>query len=326
MPPLPLYPLRFNPIFKPAIWGGRRLADMFPGAPADGSIGEAWLLSDQGDNVSVVADGPLKGTTLRELMRDRREELLGPSLVHHETFPLLLKVIDARENLSVQVHPNDELAQKLTGVSRGKSEAWVVLHAEPGSRIYAGLKEGIDRAALECAVAAGTVVDCLRSFEPTVGNCIYLPAGTVHALGAGITVFEVQQTSDTTYRLFDWNRVDANTGQPRELHIEQVLACTNFDHVWSWPVYPVDEARISFTHCLVDCEHFSVRRTSRTTVDPLPAFPVCRALIPLTGRLTIRDRNGACGLVTNQIALIPAGEQLILEPQGAVSFLDIRPK
>ena len=151
-------------------------------------------------------------------MRDRREELLGPSLAHHETFPLLLKFIDAREPLSVQVHPNDELAQTLAGVPRGKTEAWVVLHAEPGSRIYAGLKDGVDRPRLGAAIADGTAADCLHSFEPKrAGDCVFLPAGTVHALGGGITIFEVQQTSDTTYRLFDWNRVDAKTGRPREL-------------------------------------------------------------------------------------------------------------
>jgi mannose-6-phosphate isomerase len=145
MTPVPLYPLRFEPIFKSALWGGRRLATLFPGAPAEGPIGEAWVLSDQGDNVSRVAEGPLAGTTLRELMRDRREDLLGSSLAHDDTFPLLLKFIDAREHLSVQVHPDDELAQTLAAVPRGKTEAWVVLHAEPGSRIFAGLKKGVDR-------------------------------------------------------------------------------------------------------------------------------------------------------------------------------------
>lgn len=217
----PLYPLRFEPIFKPAIWGGRRLADMFPGAPAEGPIGEAWVLSDQGDNVSVVADGPLRGTTLRQLMRDRRDELLGPPLAHHDTFPLLLKFIDAAQPLSVQVHPDDELAQRLEGLARGKTEAWIVMHAEPGSRIYAGLKPGVDGGRLERAIATGTTESVLHSFAPRpAGDCVFLPAGTVHALGGGITVFEVQQTSDTTYRLFDWNRVDSKTGRPRELHLK----------------------------------------------------------------------------------------------------------
>src|SRR5581483_9365793 len=171
---------------------------------------------------------PLPGMTLRELLSVGRVELLGPWLARHDRFPLLLKYIDARESLSVQVHPNDELARSIAGAPRGKSEAWVVVHAEPGSRIYAGLNEGVDRARLERAVADGTVVECLHSFEAVVGDCIYLPAGTVHALGAGVTVFEVQQTSDITYRLYDWDRVDAKTGRPRDLHIDTALACVDF--------------------------------------------------------------------------------------------------
>src|SRR5262249_38220928 len=157
--------LRFEPIFKSALWGGRRLAELFPGAPAEGPVAEAWVLSDQGDDVSRVAEGPLAGTTLRELMRERREELLGQPLAHHETFPLLLKFIDARESLSVQVHPDDMLAEALADVPRGKTEAWVVLHAEPGSRIYAGLREGVGRTELERAVAWGHAADCLHSFQ-----------------------------------------------------------------------------------------------------------------------------------------------------------------
>src|SRR5439155_11322600 len=139
----PLYPLRFKPIFKTALWGGRRLAQMFPDAPAEGPISEAWLVSDVDNNVSVVADGPLAGTTLRELMQSRRAEL---GLPHHDTFPLLIKIIDTAQPLSVQVHPNDEQAQRLAGQPRGKTEAWYVLHAEPGAKIYAGFKAGVDRA------------------------------------------------------------------------------------------------------------------------------------------------------------------------------------
>src|SRR5439155_2036239 len=168
--------------------------------------------------------------TLRELMHARRTDLLGAAAARHDTFPLLLKFIDARDSLSVQVHPDDRLAQTLAGVPRGKTEAWVVLHAEPGSRIYAGLKAGVGQRELERAVADGTTADCLHSFEPQAGDCVFLPAGTVHALGGGITVFEVQQTSDTTYRLFDWNRVDAITGRPRDLHIDKALASTRFAH------------------------------------------------------------------------------------------------
>jgi mannose-6-phosphate isomerase len=315
MPPVPLYPLRFKPIFKPAIWGGRRLADMFPGAPAEGPIGEAWVLSDQGDDVSVVADGPLQGTTLRELMRDRREELLGPSLVHHETFPLLLKIIDARENLSVQVHPNDKLAQSLAGVPRGKTEAWVVLHAELGSRIYAGLKEGVDRPRLERAIADGTVADCLHSFEPTVGDCVYLPAGTVHALGGGITVFEVQQTSDTTYRLFDWNRVDKKTGEARQLHISEALECIRYR---GGPVGPtkvwVEDSNFPF----VKSDYFACWWHALLSTEQLRAGQECK--------IAVRFDHGPLQIPNPQPILFPPGNPVRLFAPARVHVMEIRPK
>jgi mannose-6-phosphate isomerase len=314
---VPLYPLRFEPIFKPAIWGGRRLADMFPGAPAEGPIGEAWILSDHGDDVSVVADGPLKGTTLRELMRDRREELLGPSLVHHEAFPLLLKVIDARENLSVQVHPDDSLAKSLAGVPRGKTEAWVVLHAEPGSRIYAGLKEGVDRPRLERAIADGTVADCLHSFEPTVGDCVYLPAGTVHALGGGITIFEVQQTSDTTYRLFDWNRVDAKTGKARDLHIGQALECIDFAR---GPARPgIDVLRRQ-------CPYFSLHviylKNPPCILDRVPNF---RIMLPRRGTALFASGGRSVQAGPYEAVLVPASADLEITGYD-LPFFEIRPK
>jgi mannose-6-phosphate isomerase len=326
MPAPPLYPLRFTPIFKPAIWGGRRLAGMFPDAPAEGPIGEAWVLSDQGDSVSVVADGPLKGTTLRELMRDRREELLGPALVHHETFPLLLKFIDARENLSVQVHPNDEVAQALGCGPRGKTEAWIVLHAESGSRIFAGLKEGVDRPRLERAITDGTVADCLHSFEPNVGDCIYLPAGTVHALGGGITIFEVQQTSDITYRLFDWNRVDAKSGRARDLHVDEALATANFAQ---GPVRPIKQAEgADAGRLLADCPFFALNLAIFRSGVPLETDPKCRAIIPIRGELSLSYQAAEPLQRTNQVALIPAREYVYLmtEDQGSVSYLEIRPK
>jgi mannose-6-phosphate isomerase len=318
----PLYPLRFKPIFKAAIWGGRRLAEMFPHAPAEGPIGEAWLLSDHGDEVSVIADGRLAGTTLRELMRDRREELLGPSLAHYDTFPLLLKIIDARENLSVQVHPDDALAQSLAKVPRGKTEAWVVLHAEPGSRIYAGLKPGVDQSRLEQAIANGTVVDCLHSFEPTVGDCVYLPAGTVHALGAGITIFEVQQTSDTTYRLHDWNRIDAKTGRPRQLHVEEAITCVNFD---SRPIMPVrgkqpTDGDVKF----MQCDYFDIWWTSEPPGECFERTERARVLLCLAGETTLRRGTTGTHFQPFDVVLVPPGKT-IHTSREAVTLLDIWP-
>jgi mannose-6-phosphate isomerase len=318
----PLYPLRFAPIFKSALWGGRRLADMFPGAPAEGPVAEAWVLSDQGDNVSRVTEGPLAGMSLRALMRDRPAELLGPSLAHHDTFPLLLKFIDAREPLSVQVHPDDELAWTLAAVPRGKTEAWVVLHAEPGTRIYAGLKAGVDRRALERAVTDGTTADCLHSFEPAVGDCVFLPAGTVHALGGGITVFEVQQTSDTTYRLFDWNRVDAKTGQPRDLHIEKALASTNFGH---GPITPIRKDLTGENDLkLVQCAYFDIWRTREPPGECIHSSERGRILVFLAGETTLRLGAVETRIRPFDVALVPPGETVHKTTIG-VTFLDIWP-
>jgi mannose-6-phosphate isomerase len=285
------------------------------------------VLSDQGENVSVVADGPLRGTTLRQLMRHRRAELLGPSLAHHDTFPLLLKFIDAAQPLSVQVHPNDDLARTLEGVARGKTEAWIVMRAEPGSRIYAGLKDGIDGGRLERAIANGTTEDVLHSFEPKpAGDCVFLPAGTVHALGGGITIFEVQQTSDTTYRLFDWNRVDGKTGRPRDLHLKQALVCTDFDRGPVGPVTPVSVDGPGKVSRVVASDYFVVRHSALEEPADLGREPGCRILVALRGGGTLRHQGGETPLAPFLPVLVPAAASISVQPDGNVSFLDIRPR
>lgn len=212
-------PLELVPQFASAVWGGRQFAHL-PGAPADVPIAEVWLASDLVHRSTVVAHGPHQGKSIRES--------LG------EQFPLLLKLIDARTALSVQVHPDDERAQQ-RGHVRGKTEAWVVLAADPGSRIFAGLKQGVDATSLARAVDELRIEDVLHSFEPQPGDLVYLPAGTIHALGGGITIFEVQQSCDVTYRLWDW-------GRPREIHVAEALECTRY----SGPVGPLrDEPVIS---------------------------------------------------------------------------------
>jgi mannose-6-phosphate isomerase len=303
----PLYPLRFEPVFKSALWGGRRLAELFPGAPAEGPIAEAWVLSDQGENVSRVAVGPLTGTTLRELMRMRRRELLGDLADRHDTFPLLLKFLDARESLSVQVHPNDELARTLASVPRGKTEAWVVLHAEPDASIYAGLRAAVTRDEFEHALAAGTIEDYLHGFPAKPGDCIFIPAGTVHALGAGVTIFEVQQTSDVTYRLYDWGRVDARTGRPRELHVDAALACIDFDAGPRQPTWPSLEASSPvWVERLVTCPYFELRRISGHRPIVAGGVGRCAILIVIAGRAHVRWQGQAFPLSTGDVLLCPA--------------------
>jgi len=227
--PMPkLYPLRFEPILKRAIWGGRRLESVLGKKLGTGhDFAESWEIVDHGADQSRVSAGSLAGRTLNELIHEMPQEMLGR---HADSgpFPLLLKFLDANRNLSVQVHPNDAQAGLLTPPDLGKTEAWIVLAAEPESVIYAGLKTGIDREALSAAIAAGTTDECLHQIHPKPGDCVFVPAGTVHALAAGVLVAEIQQSSDTTFRLFDWNRLGQD-GQPRPLHIGQALDVIDFD-------------------------------------------------------------------------------------------------
>jgi len=241
MNPRALYPLRFEPIYQYRLWGGRRLANVLSQPlPGDDPIGEAWLLSDRDDFPSKVADGPLKGRTIAQLTKQWPVELLGKLAGRFTRFPLLLKFLDARELLSVQVHPSDQQTDYLPAGERGKTEAWVVLEAGPGSRVYAGLKPTTTADDLRHAIANHTVADQLASFKPKLGDGVFLQSRTVHSLG-DLVVFEVQENSDVTFRLYDWNRVDAKTGQPRTLQIDQAIACLDFAQGALGPVVPLVE-------------------------------------------------------------------------------------
>ncbi len=253
-----LYPLRFRPLFREYIWGGRRLETMLGKSPGDGdTIAESWEVVDHGASQSVVNDGPLAGKTLSELLGEYGPQMLGRHYPQ-ERFPLLFKFLDCNRDLSVQVHPDDEGGAKLDPPDLGKTEAWVILHAEPGAKLYAGLKRGFDRQAFEREINRGATELCLHSFEPAAGDCIFIPAGVVHALGAGLVVAEIQQASDTTFRLFDWNRTGAD-GKPRELHIEQGLDAIDYER---GPVDAVDPVPTSDTTVeqLVSCDKFILNR------------------------------------------------------------------
>jgi mannose-6-phosphate isomerase len=216
----PLYPLTFQPVFKRYLWGGRRLGTVLGKPIGDGDdYAESWEVADHEHGQSIVANGPLAGTALHELVISRGRELLGRH-APQPRFPLLFKFLDCQRDLSLQVHPSDAAAARLDPPDLGKTEAWVILDARPGSRVFAGLKQGCDPASLEGAVRTGRVDQCLHSFEAHPGQCIFIPAGTVHALGAGLLVAEIQQASDTTYRLYDWGRLGPD-GQPRKLHIDR---------------------------------------------------------------------------------------------------------
>jgi mannose-6-phosphate isomerase len=218
------------------VWGGRRLADFLGAALEPGqSYGEAWMVSDHPLHLSVVGAGSLAGHTLRQLLEEKRPELLGQAAAQYDRFPWLIKFLDCQDWLSVQVHPDEQAVKKLSPGEGSKTEAWFVLDAASGSKIYAGLRPGVDEARLRSALKAGTVAECLHCFEPRPGDSVFLPAGTVHAVGGGVLLSEIQQTSDATFRLFDWNRRDKQ-GKARPLHIEQAIASIHWDR---GPVEPL---------------------------------------------------------------------------------------
>jgi mannose-6-phosphate isomerase len=321
-----LYPLRFDPIYQYRIWGGRRLVDgLVAPPPDDGPIGEAWLLSDRGDHASCVGNRPLKGRTIGDLIERFPEQMLGTLARRFRRFPLLLKLLDAREMLSVQVHPTDADTDLLPPGETGKTEGWVVLEADPAGRIFAGLKPGTTADDLRRELAKGTVEERLASFTPEPGDAVFLPAGTVHALGDGVVVFEVQQNSDVTFRLYDWNHVDARTGKPRPLQVEQAMACIDFARGATGPVEPVVEvAEPLLRERLFDCGHFRLWRLRGQSPFPVGAAGAPRVLVCIDGAGEVEHGSAAHVLGKGEAMLLPAvvGECLC-RPQGNVRLIEM---
>lgn len=256
--PMQVCPLVFEPIYKPRVWGGRRMRHQLARAIVDAAgspIGESWEISDLPGNESRVARGPERGKGVRELLSAWREDLVGRAPLIDGRFPLLLKFLDAGEPLSVQVHPDAAMAARRGGDVRIKNEAWYVIDADPGAAIHRGVRPGVGRNELQLALRAGAVDDVLLRLPARRGHAYYLPSGTVHALGAGILVAEVQTPSDTTYRLFDWGRTD------RELHIDDGLACASLDPVPENSERPEHTASVwTSVTSLVRCESFVMER------------------------------------------------------------------
>lgn len=214
-----LYPLKLRPALHVKVWGGRRLADMMgKRLPTAEPYGESWELHDS----AVIANGPLRGNNLGDLARQYGAELLGRGNDPSAGFPLLAKLIDASDWLSIQVHPDDEQALSLEGEPRGKTEAWVILHAEPGAQLVIGLKPGTTRELVAQAIRRNQLEALLVYAQVATGDVLYMPANTIHALGPGLLIYEIQQASDVTYRLYDWGRLGLD-GLPRELHIDKGL-------------------------------------------------------------------------------------------------------
>lgn len=291
-------PIRFVPYLRPMVWGGRRLeTHLGKPLPTEDAYGEAWEVSDHPLHASRVSHGPLEGRTLRDLMEERAGYLLGRHHHGHHRFPWLVKFLDCSDWLSVQVHPDEHAVRTLWPGENSKTEAWFVIDTAPGSRIYAGLLPGVDEVGLRAATAAGRVAECLHSFEPAPGDCVFLPAGTVHAVGGGVLMAEVQQTSDATFRLFDWNRRDAH-GKARQLHVEESMAAIDWTQ---GPVNPVrvpsfarvgqpadpaspETAPVSRRQPLVDCLYFHLEYVESRVPFEIAGVHRLQLFVVLRGR------------------------------------------
>jgi mannose-6-phosphate isomerase len=222
------YPLIFQPIFQERIWGGRNLERLFgKNLPPGQKVGESWELVDRPEAQSVVLNGAHAGKTLRDLMKEHRVELVGQAC-SGERFPLLVKILDAEETLSLQVHPPPGVAAELGG--EPKTEMWHLVEARPGAALYFGLRRQVTREVFEACLKTGRAADCVYRCAVHTGDSLLLPSGRLHAIGGGNVVFEIQQNSDTTYRVFDWNRVDAS-GRRRDLHVAESMRSIDFTDV-----------------------------------------------------------------------------------------------
>jgi mannose-6-phosphate isomerase len=317
----PFYPLRFKPIFEYRLWGGRALGEFMAAIlPGEGPIGEAWLLGDRDNCASQVVNGALAGTTLTTLMQQRKAEILGPHADRFDRFPLLLKFLDVEKMLSVQVHPRDDQVELIPPGDTGKTEAWIVLHAKPGARIYAGLKPGTTAHDLATLTAA-TADRYLPGFAPRPGQAVMIEAGTVHSLGNGVLVFEVQENSDTTFRLFDWDHIDARTGQPRPLQIDQALRAIDFNQ---GAIAPQPVSAATSPEKLLDCGHFRLIRWHRSDDFAVGAADDPRVLVCVEGHGSVIAGAATVVMMRGDVVLVPAVVGAVtVRPIDRITLLEI---
>jgi mannose-6-phosphate isomerase len=320
-----LFPLRLAPIYQYRPWGGRRLARLLSAPlPDDEPIGEAWLLSDRDDQASVVAGGPLEGNTVGQLLRQSPQQMLGELSGRFSRFPLLLKFLDVSKTLSVQVHPSDEYPELLPVGDAGKTEAWIVLAAGAEARIFAGLRPGTSADVMRRAIAHGTVAEQLASFRPTPGDAVFMQAGTVHS-ASDVVVFEVQQNSDVTFRLFDWNLLDERTGRRRPLQVDQAMTCIDFAQGAVEACIPrVEQVNPVLREKLVQCDQFGVTRISGQVSFVVGAAQTPRVLVCLGGRGELEHSDTGYAVGKGDVILLPAVVGACLfHPQAVVSVLEV---
>lgn len=317
------------PKYQVLVWGGRRMQAFRDDLP-DGPVGESWDLADHERGMSVIAEGPLAGATLREVVARYGPDLVGDGF-SGGPFPLLVKLIDAADRLSVQVHPDDALARTLGLGDNGKTECWLMVG--DGGELFQGTRPGVTRQAFEGALAEGRVAETLNRFDCRAGDFFFLEARTVHALGAGCLLYEVQQTSDITFRVWDWGRVGFD-GKPRPMHVKESLETIDFSRSGFGPLRPQARAHPDGgqVRMLADCAYFKVEERiiepgSRARHEPERA-PVCAVLSCLAGGGTVFTDEGAAKISAMRTVLIPAvaGGFRVEADAGGMRLLHATPK
>jgi mannose-6-phosphate isomerase len=318
-----LYPLTFRPLFKERVWGGRNLERLYKKPlPPGVRIGESWEISDRPGDVSIIANGRLAGKDLHWLMEYHAKELSGEAQSAGGRFPLLIKILDAEETLSLQVHPPAHKAAELGG--EPKTEMWYIADAKPSAQLYVGLKRGVTRQEFERKIQSGEVADCFHRVSAKPGDAMLLPSGRVHAIGGGLVIFEIQQNSDTTYRVFDWNRVGLDS-KPRALHIQESLASIDFED-FEPAIISSSAGNAPSATTLVDCPVFKVdiQHAGEGETVQFEAGKL-RIIGLLNGRATVSGGNESVEIKSGEFCLIPAASKRTEASfESASTFLDIR--
>jgi mannose-6-phosphate isomerase len=314
--------IRFEPLLKSTLWGGDKIIPFKHLNSEQQQVGESWEISGVADNETVVSDGPYQGKSLNILLHEMKAQLIGVDNYRRfgDEFPLLIKFIDAHQDLSIQVHPNDEIAHR-QGKPRGKTEMWYIMESEPNSMLYSGLQKEITPEQYKTMVDDGTITDAIAQYKVKEGDVFFLPAGRIHSIGTGCFLVEIQQTSDVTYRIYDYKRKDKN-GNYRELHTREAAECINYHVEKSYRTEYVPRKNQGVS--LVQCPYFNTAvydLDEPMTLDysELDSFVI---LIALRGEGTLTDDEGnKIPFRMGDTVLLPATTQMV-EVEGTVKFLE----
>ena len=305
------YPIKFKPLFKDYLWGGRNLSSLGKALPETGIVAESWEIADHPDGKSIIANGMFADRSFSSVLSEYPREIIGTQTDSSEytCFPILIKFLDAEENLSVQVHPDDDYSFINENGEKGKNEMWYILSAKPGARLICGIKSGVSRGIFAESIKNGTVCDMLGYIEVKPGDFINIPAGTAHAIGAGIVLVEIQQNSNATYRVYDYDRIDKN-GMKRELHIKKALDVINFNGSFNNKLQKANKQKISDScdsSLLVSTKYYAVEKIELSGTLTQTADGRCFYIYTfISGKAVILTNDNTTTVIQGETVLIPA--------------------